>query len=185
MVNLDQQALLARHITVADVHAVLRQQYLILPAGDVKIKQTDWMVLTNASPMEIKDFENIPIKREGNAFVYLRDIGTAELMGRVQQNAVMVHGKQSVIIVVMKSTEASTLDVVDGIKEMIPRIQKIVPKGVKISLLNDTSTFVKDSISDVLHEMLPPVRWSASSCWCSWGPGGRRSLSPPRSRSPF
>jgi multidrug efflux pump subunit AcrB len=154
MVNLDQQALLARHITVADVHRVLREQYLILPAGDVKIKQTDWMVLTNASPMQIEDFEAIPIKREGNAFVYLRDIGTARLMGRVQQNVVLVHGKQSVIIVVMKSTEASTLDVVYGIKDIIPRIQKIVPKGVKISLLNDTSTFVKDSISDVLHEML-------------------------------
>ncbi|HJT20574.1 MAG TPA: efflux RND transporter permease subunit [Nitrospira sp.] len=154
MINLDQQALLARHITVADVHRVFREQYLILPAGDVKIKQTDWMLLTNASPMQIKDFENIPIKREGNSFVYLRDIGTAELMGRVLQNAVIVHGKQSVIIVAMKSTEASTLDVVDGIKEMIPRIQKIVPKGVKISLLNDTSTFVKESIVDVLHEML-------------------------------
>ena len=154
MVNLDQQALLARHITVADVHEVLRQQYLILPAGDVKIKQTDWMVLTNASPFKIEDFENIPIKSEGNAFVYLRDIGTAQLMGRVQQNVVLVHGKQSVIIVVMKSTEASTLSVVDGIKQIIPRIQKVVPKGVKISLLSDTSTFVKDSISDVLHEML-------------------------------
>jgi multidrug efflux pump subunit AcrB len=154
MVNLDQQALLARHITVEDVHRVLRQQYLILPVGDVKIKQTDWMVLTNASPFKVEDFESIPIKREGNAFVYLRDIGTAKLMGRVQQNVVLVHGKQSVIIVVMKSTEASTLSVVDGIKEIIPRIQKVVPKGVKIGLLDDTSTFVKDSISDVLHEML-------------------------------
>ena len=154
MVNLDQQALLARHITVADVHRVFREQYRILPAGDVKIKQTDWMVLTNASPFKIENFENIPIKREGNAFVYLRDIGTTQLMGRVQQNVVLVHGKQSVIIVVMKGTEASTLSVVEGIKEMIPRIQKIVPKGMKISLLSDTLTFVKDSISDVLHEML-------------------------------
>jgi len=154
MINLDQQALLARHITVADVHRIFREQYLILPAGDVKIKQTDWMILTNASPMQITDFENIPIKREGNSFVYLRDIGTAELMGRVQQNMVIVNGKQSVIIVVMKSTEASTLDVVAGIKEMLPRIQKIIPEGMQIRLLTDTSTFVKDSIVDVLHEML-------------------------------
>ncbi|MGE3979359.1 MAG: efflux RND transporter permease subunit, partial [Nitrospira sp.] len=46
MVNLDQQQLLARHIAPADVHDVLRQQYLILPSGDVKIKQTDWIVQT-------------------------------------------------------------------------------------------------------------------------------------------
>ena len=74
-------------------------------------------------------------------------------MGRVQQNAVLVKGKQTVIIVAMKSTEASTLDVVDGIKKMIPRAEQVSPPGVKIKLLDDASTFVKDSISDVVHEM--------------------------------
>ena len=154
MINLDQQKLLARHLTPADIHEALMQQYLILPSGDIKIKSTDWIVRTNASPMRIEDFANIPIKREGNAFIYLRDVATAQLMGRVQQNAVLVKGKQTVIIVVMKSTEASTLAVVDGIKQMIPRAEKLVPEGVKIRLLDDASTFVKDAISDVLHEML-------------------------------
>src|SRR6476661_8469166 len=73
MVNLDQQKLLARHLTPADIHEALMRQYLILPSGDIKIKSTDWIVRTNASPMRIEDFANIPIKREGNAFVYLRD----------------------------------------------------------------------------------------------------------------
>jgi multidrug efflux pump subunit AcrB len=153
MVNLDQQKLLARHLTPADIHKVLRRQYLILPSGDIKVKPTDWIVLTNASPLQIEHFDGIPIKREGNAFVYLRDVATVQLMGRVQQNAVMVKGKQTVIIVVMKSTEASTMSVVEGIKKMIPRAEQISPAGVKIRLLDDASTFVKDSISDVVHEM--------------------------------
>ncbi|WHZ13609.1 MAG: CzcABC family efflux RND transporter, transmembrane protein [Nitrospira sp.] len=153
MVNLDQQKLLARHLTPLDIHDILMKQYLVLPSGDIKIKSTDWIVLTNASPLDIKHFNDIPIKREGNAFVYLRDVATVQLMGRVQQNAVLVKGKQTVIIVAMKSTEASTLDVVDGIKKMIPRAEQISPAGVKIRLLDDASTFVKDSISDVVHEM--------------------------------
>ena len=130
------------------------KQYLVLPSGDIKIKQTDWIVQTNASPLQIEHFGDIPIKREGNAYIYLRDVATVRLMGRVQQNAVLVKGKQTVIIIVMKSTEASTLAVVDGIKKMIPRAEHIVPAGVKIRLLDDASTFVKDSISDVVHEML-------------------------------
>ena len=153
MVNLDQQKLLARRLTPADIHASLMKQYLVLPAGDIKIKSTDWIVQTNASPMQIDHFGDIPIKREGNAFIYLRDVATVKLMGRVQQNAVLVKGKQTVIIVAMKSTEASTLDVVEGIKQMIPRAQQISPAGVRIRLLDDASTFVKDSISDVMHEM--------------------------------
>ena len=154
MVNLDQQKLLARKLTPADVHKVLMKQYLVLPAGAVKIKSTQWIVLSNASPLKIEEFENIPIKREGNAFVYLRDVGEVGLMGRVQKNAVLMDGKQIVIIVAMKSTEASTVAVVNGIKDMIPRVEQVVPDGVKIRLLDDASTFVKESVRDVVHEML-------------------------------
>jgi multidrug efflux pump subunit AcrB len=153
MVNLDQQKLLARHLTPADIHDALMKQYLVLPSGDIKIQLTDWIAQTNASPMQIEDFADIPIKRERNAFIYLRDVATVRLMGRVQQNAVLVKGKQRVIIVVMKSTEASTLAVVDGIKKMIRRAEQVSPEGVKIRLLDDASTFVKDAISDVVHEM--------------------------------
>ena len=158
MVNLDQQKLLARHLTPSDIHDALMQQYRVVPTGDIKIKSTDWIVQTNASPMQIDEFANIPIKRDRvgdhDAFVYLHDVATVSLMGRVQQNAVLVKGKQTVIIVVMKSTEASTLAVVEGIKKMIPRAQKVIPQGVNIRLLDDASTFVKDSISDVAHEMV-------------------------------
>jgi len=133
MVNLDQQKLLARHLTPSDIHDVLMQQYRVLPTGDIKIKSTDWIVQTNASPIQIDEFANIPIKRDRDgdrdAFVYLRDVATVRLMGRVQQNAVLVKGKQTVIIVVMKSTEASTLEVVEGIKKMIPRAQKVIPRA--------------------------------------------------------
>jgi len=154
MVNLDPQKMLARSLTPSDIHDILMKQYRVLPTGDIKIKTTDWIVQTNASPMKIEEFANLPIKRDGNAFVYLRDVASVRLMGRVQQNAVLVKGKQTVIIIVMKSTEASTLAVVDGIKKMISRAEHVVPEGVRIRLLDDASTFVKDAISDVLHEML-------------------------------
>src|SRR6185437_11696079 len=85
---------------------------------------------------------------------HLRDVSVTRLAGRVQTNAVIVEGQQAVIIVVMKSSEASTLEVVDGIKEIIPRIQEVVPEGVKVKLLIDASGFVKQAIADVLHEMV-------------------------------
>ncbi|AAU90553.1 AcrB/AcrD/AcrF family protein [Methylococcus capsulatus str. Bath] len=155
LVSLDKQKLLAHNITATDVHNAFGDQSIVLPAGDMKIKQTDWMVQTNATPMQIEDFNNIPIKRVDatNSTIYLRDVADVQIAGPPQINAVLVEGKQAVMIVVMKSGNASTLDVVDGIKKMIPRIEQIVPEGVKIKLLNDASIFVKDSIKDVLHEM--------------------------------
>jgi multidrug efflux pump subunit AcrB len=153
LVSLDQQKLLARHLTAADVHNALGRQSIVLPAGDMKLKATDWMVQTNATPMQVADFNNIPIKTVGNATIYMRDVADVRLGGPPQINAVLVDGKQSVLIVVMKSGEASTLEVVDGIKKAIPRIEQIAPPGVKVELLNDASVFVEDSIVDVLREM--------------------------------
>ncbi len=154
MINLNQQKLLARHLTPSDIHKALDRQNLVLPGGDIKIKSTDWIVLTNAQPLKIEDFVDIPIKKEGNAWIHMRDVSVTRLAGRVQTNAVIVDGQQAVIIVVMKSSEASTLEVVQGIKDVIPRIQDIVPEGVKVKLLIDASGFVKQAIADVVHEMV-------------------------------
>ena len=154
MINVDQDKLRARHLTTEDVHQAIEKQNLVLPGGDMKIKETDWLVLTNASPLKIEEFDDIPIKREGNSFIHLRDVATVRLAGRVQTNSVLVDGKQAVIVVVMKSSEASTIDIVDGIRKMIPRIQEVVPADVKVSLLSDSSVFVRDAIADVVHEMV-------------------------------
>ncbi len=154
LVSLDQQKLLARHLTASDIHKALRNQSIVLPAGDQKIEATDWMVQTNASPMQVEDFNNIPIKRKGNSFIYVRDVADVQLAGPPQTNAVLVDGKQAVMIVVMKSGEASTLAVVNAVKQAIPRIEKVVPAGVQVKIINDASMFVKESITDVVREML-------------------------------
>jgi multidrug efflux pump subunit AcrB len=154
LISVDQQKLLARHVSAKDIHEALNEQNLVLPAGDQKIKTIDWMVQTNASPLEVADFNNIPIKRVGNATVYLRDVGNASLAGPPQTNAVLVDGKQAVSIVVMKSGEASTLDVINGIKKAIPKIKRSIPEGIDIKILSDASEFVKVPIEEVLTEML-------------------------------
>lgn len=154
MINVDQDKLRARNLTTEDVHQAIERQNLVLPGGDMKIKETDWLVLTNASPLKIEEFDDIPIKREGNSFIHLSDVATVRLAGRVQTNSVLVDGKQAVIVVVMKSSEASTIDIVDGIRKMLPRIQEVVPSDVKVSLLSDSSVFVRDAIADVVHEMV-------------------------------
>lgn len=110
--------------------------------------------MTNASPLAVEDFNHIPIKTVGNTTIYMRDVADVFLSGPPQTNSVLVDGKRAVMIVVMKSGGASTLAVVDGIKKALPRIQKIVPGGVGVKILNDASVFVKDSIKDVLHEMV-------------------------------
>ena len=97
LVSLDQQKLLARHLTASDIHKALRNQSIVLPAGDQKIEATDWMVQTNASPMQVEDFNNIPIKRKE---IPSSMCATSRMCaaGPPQANAVLVDGKQAVMI---------------------------------------------------------------------------------------
>ncbi len=153
-IDLDQRKLLAHGLTAVDVGKALATQNVVLPAGDQKIGAIDYMVETNSTPLKVEQFNDLPIKQAGNAVVYLRDVAHVYRGSPPQQNAVLVHGQQSVLIEILKSGDASTLAVVSGIKAMLPGILKTLPPGTTITPLNDASGFVRDSVRDVVQEMI-------------------------------
>ncbi|MEA2730456.1 MAG: hypothetical protein QOF70_4931 [Acetobacteraceae bacterium] len=153
-VDLDPAKLLEHGLSAADVGHALANQNIVLPAGDQKVGAIDYMVATNATPIAIDSFNNIPIKQVGNAVVYLRDVAYVHRGGPPQQNAVLVKGQQSILLEILKSGDASTLDVVNGVRAKLPQLLKTLPPGVTITPLNDASTFVRASIEDVVQEMV-------------------------------
>ena len=152
-VDLSQRGLLEHGLSAVDVSKALATQNLVLPAGDQKIGTMDYLVATNAAPVAVSTLNNLPIKQVGNAIVYLRDVAYAHMGGPPQTNMVLVHGRQAVLMVVLKTGDASTLAVVAGVRRMIPEIEKTLPAGVTITPLNDTSKFVRASVVDVVQEM--------------------------------
>src|SRR3984885_2705260 len=153
-VDLDQQKLLAYGLSAQDVSAALAKQDIVLPAGDQKIGTIDFLVETNAQPVEVATFNSLPIKQVGNTVVTVSDVAHVHRGGQPQTNAVLVHGHQAVLLEVLKAGDASTLAIVAGVKAKIPEIERTLPKGVKITALNDASTFVRASIEDVVQEMV-------------------------------
>jgi multidrug efflux pump subunit AcrB len=153
-VDLDQQKLLAVGLSAQDVSAALAKQDIVLPAGDQKIGAIDFLVHTNAQPVNVATFNSLPIKQVGNTVVTVGDVAHVYLGGPPQTNAVLVRGRQAVLIEVLKAGDASTLAIVTGVKAKIPQIERTLPPGVKITVLNDASTFVRASIEDVVQEMV-------------------------------
>ncbi len=153
-VDLDQQKLLALGLSAQDVSGALAKQDIVLPAGDQKIGAIDFLVQTNAQPVDVATFNSLPIKQVGNTVVTLGDVAHVYLGGPPQTNAVLVRGRQAVLIEVLKAGDASTLAIVTGVKAKIPQIERTLPPGVKITVLNDASTFVRASIEDVVQEMV-------------------------------
>jgi len=153
-VDLDQQKLLALGLSAQDVSGALAKQDIVLPAGDQKIGAIDFLVQTNAQPVDVATFNSLPIKQVGNTVVTVGDVANVYLGGPPQTNAVLVRGRQAVLIEVLKAGDASTLAIVAGVKAKIPQIERTLPPGVKITVLNDASTFVRASIEDVVQEMV-------------------------------
>jgi multidrug efflux pump subunit AcrB len=153
-VDLDQQKLLAHGLSAQDVSHALAQQNIVLPAGDQKIGTLDFLVETNASPVDVATFNALPIKQVGGTVVTVGDVAHVYLGGPPQTNAVLVHGQQAVLLEILKAGDASTLAVVAGVKAKIPQILQTLPAGVKITTLNDASTFVRASVQDVVQEMV-------------------------------
>ncbi|GBQ94599.1 efflux RND transporter permease subunit [Asaia lannensis] len=154
MVSLNQEQLRAHHLSAADVQAALTAQNIVLPAGDQKIDAMDWMVQTNAAPESMEDIANIPVKRVGNAVIYIRDVADVYRGGHPQTNLVLVKGRQAVEMITQKGGTASTLDVVSATKALLPRLRAILPPDVQVSILADASVMVKEQIKDVVREMI-------------------------------
>jgi multidrug efflux pump subunit AcrB len=151
-VNLNYRAMQARGVTPADVISAVNAQNLILPSGTAKIGQFEYQVGINASPPAIRDLNTLPIKTVNGATIYLRDVGNVISGNIPQTNVVRFNGTRATMLDIIKSGNTSTLDVVQGIKNLLPRLTQTLPKGLNLQLLTDQSVLVTDSINGVVRE---------------------------------
>src|SRR6267378_5130458 len=153
MVDMDQNALIAKGVTPLDVTAAINAQNLTLPSGTAKIGDREYTVSTNSSPVDALSLNDVPVKTVNGSLVYMRDIAHVRDGWAVQQNASRTDGKPGVLLSVMKTGSVSTLDIVNQIKrDVLPASRAAAPKGLKITELFDQSLFVRASIEGVLRE---------------------------------
>ena len=153
MVDLDQNALLAKGLTPIDVTAAINAQNVTLPSGTAKIGNSEYTVSTNSSPIDALSLNDVPIKTVNGSIVYMRDVAHVRDGWSVQQNVARANGKPAALLTIMKTGSVSTLDIVNQIKnDVLPASRAAAPKGLKITELFDQSIFVKASIMGVLRE---------------------------------
>ncbi len=150
MVDLDQQALASRGLSASDVATAVQQQNVILPAGDVKMGSKDYALALNNSPDAIAAINQFPVKQENGRVVFLRDVAHVHDGFQTQTNSVSVDGRPGALMTVRKTGGVSTLAVIDGVRQALPDIARIMPPGVNIKAIFDQSVFVHASLNSVL-----------------------------------
>ena len=153
-VDLDQRAMQEHNVSAEDVLNAVSAQNLILPAGDQKIGPFDWNVALNASPIILDQINGLPVKVVNGTVIYIRDVAYVHEGSPPQTNVVRVDGVKAVLMTILKSGSVSTLDVIDGIKGLLPRIKETLPSSINLHAVGDQSVFVKAAIFGVLREGL-------------------------------
>ncbi|MDB5393779.1 MAG: transporter [Rhodospirillales bacterium] len=152
--DLNQQALHTYGISANDVINALSLQNLITPVGTEKIGKLEYTVNLNDSPRRIEAFNDLPVKTVNGTVIYMRDVAFVHDGSPPQTNVVHVNGKSAVLLSVVKAGAASTLDIISGIKALLPSVAQTMPSSLHLTAVGDQSVYVTSAVSGVVREGL-------------------------------
>jgi multidrug efflux pump subunit AcrB len=151
-VEIDLHALQAKGLSPTDVINAVSAQNIIVPSGTIKIDRFEYIVETNSAPSAVDELNNLPIKSVNGAVVYIRDVAHVYDGWPPQTNIVRVDGKRAILMSVFKTGSASTLAIIQGVREKLENIMGQLPPQLRIATLSDQSIFVRGAISGVVRE---------------------------------
>ena len=151
-VDLNPDALRAQGLSGNDVTAALSTQNSILPAGTQKIGDREYFVSVNSNPSTIAELNAMPVTTRNGSVIYVRDVAHVRDGYPPQTNISRRDGHRGVLMSVLKTGSASTLDIINSIKQRLPRIEAQLPTGFNVDLVGDQSVFVRGAIAGVVRE---------------------------------
>ena len=151
-VDIDPEALRSKGLSAVDVSNAIGAQNLVIPAGTEKIGGIEYNIRLNSSPLKVEELNNVPIRTVKGTVVFVRDVGNVHDGSSPQTNLVRVAGRHAVLMSVLKTGSASTLQVIDEVKRLLPGIQTQLPESFRITVTGDQSLFVRAAISGVVRE---------------------------------
>src|SRR5471032_880536 len=151
-VDLDLKAMRTRGLSGNDIIAAITDGNLVLPAGTEKIGESEYFIKLNSSPKNIDELNNLPIRAHDGTVIYIRDVAHVHDGYAPQTNMVRLDGRRAVLMNVLKTGNASTLDIINAVNAKLPQIRASLPPELKIEALSDQSVFVRSAITGVVRE---------------------------------
>jgi multidrug efflux pump subunit AcrB len=152
VIAMNPQLLQSKGLAPLDVVNALGNQVPVLPTGTAKIGKYEYDVDTNGNPTDLDEIGAVPLKVNGNSVVYLRDVATVSDGNAPQMNIARHNGRRGILITILKNGDASTLDVVAGVRKILPRALATLPPALKILPIADQAVFVRTAVMGVVRE---------------------------------
>src|SRR6266700_1031668 len=153
-VDINPTALQAKGLSAVDIVNAVNVQNLILPTGTAKLGTLEYNVEMNGSPQSVEELNDLPVKTVNGATIYMKDVAHVRDGFSPQTNIVLSNGQRGVLMSIYKTGSASTIDIVDRVKQMLAYNQSAAPEGLHISTFFDQSLYVRASIEGVIREAI-------------------------------
>ncbi len=153
-VDLDLPKLQAYGLQPNDIVNAVNAQNIILPSGTIKMGSLEYNVEMNGTPQTIAELNDLPVKTSNGSTLYMRDVAHIRDGFAPQTNIVRQDGNRGALMSIYKNGNASTLQIVAGIKNIVQQAAQALPPELKVTALFDQSLFVRASIEGVLREGL-------------------------------
>ncbi len=152
VIRANPDRLRAYNLSPDDVVRALASANTVTPSGNIRIGDQIPMVPLNSIVRSVKELENVPIKAGVNPAIFIRDVGTVEDASDIATGYALVNGRRTVYIPVTKRSDASTLSVVQRVRENLPKFQSALPDGMKVSYEFDQSPYITRAIRGLAVE---------------------------------
>ena len=153
-VDIDATSLQSKGLSAVDIVNAVNAQNLILPTGTAKLGPLEYNVEMNGSPQTIEELNDLPVKTVNGATIYMRDVAHVRDGFSPQTNVVLANGQRGVLMSIYKTGSASTLAIVDRVKQMLEYNKSALPEGLHVSTFFDQSLYVRASIQGVIREAI-------------------------------
>jgi multidrug efflux pump subunit AcrB len=154
MIELSSESLQAYGLSASDVARAVSNQNLTLPSGSLRAGEREILITTNASPETIASFADLPLRSVDGRIVRVADVANVRDGQAIQSNIARLNGQNAVMVSILKLGDASTLDIINGVKEKLPQLRALAPPGTTLEPVFDQSVFVENAIDSVVKEAL-------------------------------
>ena len=153
-IEVDAARLSAYNISIQDVIMNVGGQNVEIPGGNITEGSQQLLVRTMGKYKSVEDFNKVIVATPTGKPVYLSDVATVSDGIEEQTSLTRVNGKIAVGLNIIKQSGSNTVQVAHGVNKQIEKLQKDIPVGVTISVAQDNSIFIEDSINDVLFDIV-------------------------------
>jgi hydrophobe/amphiphile efflux-1 (HAE1) family protein len=148
-VQANPAALAAHGIGLEDVRTAITNATLNQAKGNIENEHQSFTIDTNDQLFKASTYQQVIVAYRNGAPVKLQDIGEVIDATKAPRNGAWFNGGRSELLLIFRQPGANTVEIVDTVKGLMPRLLASVPPAVRVDLVSDRSQSIRDSVQDV------------------------------------